>query len=130
MQRTPIFIYVITLVGLILGVWMVAEGLAFRFTGEFLTQDALWARLVTEAGFEISGLPFVLVWLGSTWFGALCALWVRSTWAYNAALAVSLLSMLFLGPGTILAALAFVGILNKQTRKWISDDRQQKTVSG
>jgi hypothetical protein len=66
-------------------------------------------------------LYWPMVWLGLTWFGVLAAVWVRSSLRYTAVLAASILSLFFLGWGTLLAVVILVCTVSPSGRRMLRE---------
>lgn len=119
MRRPPISLIVMTLAGAALGMWMTVEGMHGRILGVYPSIDRLWLRVPDILGINPLYLAWPLVVLGTAWFGALCGLWIKSSWGHKAVLIVGLLSLFYLGPGTILGLVALICLHLPATRKWI-----------
>ena len=119
MQRPPIGVYFITIAGIILAIMMTWEGLFLRIFGEFKDPAALWLQGVTELGFNPQGLAWPWIVLGISWIGALAGLWLKLSWGKGAVVIFAILSLFYVGVGTLLAALALLCISLPSSRSWM-----------
>ncbi len=111
-----------TLCGAILGAMLALDGLHARMWGEFLFSGAgagLWARLLGLDAGRLTDLAWPMVVLGSAWWGVVSGLLMRQSWARRLAPWFGLVSLLYLGPGTVLAALALLALLAPPARRWM-----------
>jgi len=106
-------LYLLTAAALLLGAWMTVDGLFGRLFGTFLPflgGPGWWQLLPRALGVD----PLVLTWplfvVGTAWFGALTGLWSGLGWSYRVALCLAIISLLYLGPGTVLG-LVILGCL-------------------
>jgi hypothetical protein len=115
----------LTGVGGLIGLLLSLEGLYARFFGVFLLRsqaDPLWIAVARtlSAGTppDLSQAGWLPVVMGSTWFGALAALWLKHRWGRNAVLILAALSALHGGAFTALGVLAFALALTAPVRGW------------
>jgi len=95
----------LTAAALLLGGWMTVDGLFGRLFGTFLPflgGPGWWQLLPRALGID----PLVLTWplfaVGTAWFGVLTGLWSGLGWSSRVALCLAIVSLLYLGPGTVL----------------------------
>jgi len=110
---------------LFLSVWLTAEGLSARFAGSYLTQGGLWQAAAQALGLAPANLYWPLIWLGLTWLGVVMAVWSGSSWRNSSVLIVGVLSLFFLGWGTILSAFVLFCALLPSGRKLLRDERPE-----
>jgi len=106
-----------------LGIWLTTEGVHARFTGAFLTQSGLWQTAAGAVGLGPLELYWPLTWLGLTWIGVLLAVWTGSSWRFSAVRAAAVLSLAFLGWGTLLAALILITAHLPSTRRLLHEQQ-------
>ncbi len=105
MHRPRTSLYLLTAAALLLGGWMTVDGLFGRLFGTFLPflgGPGWWQLLPRALGID----PLVLTWplfaVGTAWFGVLTGLWSGLGWSSRVALCLAIVSLLYLGPGTVL----------------------------
>jgi len=121
LRRPPLSVYFISIAGLILAVLMTWEGLIIRIFSEFKEPTALWLRGVTELGINPHALAWPWIVLGISWIGALAGLWLKLSWGKGAVAIFGILSLFYLGVGTILAAVALLCISLPSSRRWMTE---------
>jgi hypothetical protein len=127
MDTTRVVLVLITGCILLLSGLLVAEGLRLRLfttgSGSEGAGHALYGRIGLSA--EAMGWPWVV--LGCSWTGVLAGLWLRRHWSRRAGSLLAVLSLVFVGWGTFLAA-ALLACLNLPViTKWLGDDDASKT---
>jgi hypothetical protein len=125
-QRVPINLRLLTVLGALLGAGLALEGLHARLFGAFLPLEGVlgvWNRVGAELqigpvdlGPAELGWPLVVV--GSMWTGALSGLWLRSRWGYRACQILGILSLGYIGVGTLLALGVLVLLRTGSVRRW------------
>jgi len=108
------------MLGVILGSWMAFEGLHYRLFGEALGPSGVFFALGGKLGVGQELLAWPLLVAGTSWFGALCAVWVRLSWGIRVVWAVALASLFFAWAGTALALLALACTRAPSTRRWFA----------
>ncbi|MBN1264014.1 MAG: hypothetical protein JXA25_00870 [Anaerolineales bacterium] len=121
MRKTTPVLFLLSLAGAVLGLWLTAEGVYASFSGSFLTSGGLWQDAARAAGLGPHQLYWPLVWLGLNWIGVLLAVWTQSSWRYTAVLVAAVLSLFFLGWGTVLAATALLCVVTPSGRRLLRD---------
>jgi hypothetical protein len=111
------------LAGVILVIGLVINALYLRIFGIFPNPDAPWATLLAKLDIPLDSLGWPLLVLGTTWIAGLCALSLGIGWNYKVLRIAASLSLLLLGWGTILAAIAILGILLPTSKPWLKLDR-------
>jgi len=128
MRKISPVLLLLYIAGAVLGLWLTAEGLSVRFTGEYLTSGGLWQNAAKAAGLNADQLYWHLVWLGLTWFGVLASVWVKSSLRYKAVVAASILSLFFLGWGTLLAVVILVCAVSPSGRRLLREQETERTI--
>lgn len=106
MRRSSLFLLLLTLAAVVLGAWMALDGLHARLFGDFIRLEGRlgpWVAWPRALGLDPLALAWPLLVVGTGWFGAVCGLWIGLSWARPAAFVLAGLSLLYLGPGTVLA---------------------------
>ena len=122
--RRPAGLWVITLVGLLLGSWLGVSGLFLRIFGEAAREAPLpWIDALSFG-------PNLLNWLSTStqgWLrlvigcglaGAVMGLWLHQSWAVRSTQLLTLLSMVFLGIACLAAPLIWICLALPSTLSW------------
>jgi len=120
LRRPPLSMYFITVASLILVVMMTWEGLFIRIFSDFKEPTALWLQGSTKLGINPMALAWPWIVLGISWIGALAGLWLKLAWGKGAVVIFGILSLLYLGIGTILAAVTLIGLSLPASRRWMT----------
>jgi hypothetical protein len=121
MQRTPATILAATLIGAIVGLGLVANGLWARLGGAFAEggwAGAAWSAIPNALHVDLGAWALTVVTLGIVWWGAFGAIWSRVSWGRPAALIVAALSLAFFPLGTILSVIVLLLLLLPASRAW------------
>lgn len=105
---------VMVLAGGALGLWMALDGLSARVLGAYLPEPgggAALARAFEGLGIDAGALAWPLIVVGLGWWGGLAGLRLSLPWGRKTVIAAGLLSLLYIGPGTVLGGLALAGLL-------------------
>jgi hypothetical protein len=127
LRRPPLSIVTITVVGLILAVMMTWEGFFIRIFNEFQAPTALWIEGVLKLGFNPSGFAWPWIVLGISWIGALAGMWLRLSWGKGAVMICGVLSLFYVGVGTVLALIALVCVSFPISKQWMSEGNASVT---
>lgn len=122
MRRSPIAPRLLIVCGAVLGGWMAIDGLYGRLFGSFLSlfgHPAWWLRIPEVLGADPASFAWPLVVVGTAWSGALSGMAMRLGWAYRVCWILAVLSLLYLGPGTVLALLILFLLMAPSTRAWL-----------
>ena len=121
MRRSPLSLYLISLLGLILAILLIWEGLYIRIFSGFKNPEALWVEVITKVGMNPLGLAWPWIVLGISWISALCGVWLKLPWGRWALWIVCIFSLLYLEVGTILAIIVLIGLSMPITRHWMRE---------
>jgi hypothetical protein len=121
MSRLRIIRTLISMFGILLGLWLAMGGLELRIIGSYLS----WHQQVVpiaypEHFFGIAGVPpggldalaWPMVVFGTSWGGALVGFWIGEGWSVPAMVCLSLLALAFPFIGTALGIALLVLILS------------------
>ena len=121
-----------TLVALIVGGWMIFDGIHVLATGKYFGPDkpGPWADLVAAAGLDPFrlGLPFVA--LGVLWLVSHSALLRHRPRARQAALLTAILTLWYLPVGTILSLLYILLLFLSRSTDGSTGEAASETKSG
>jgi hypothetical protein len=122
-KRLPLSVLITALCGSLLGIWMAFEGLHLRLYGQTLSifgaSNWFW-RALAALNLEPQDAAWSLIVLGTAWAGIVCALLIRQGWSRRMGWILGLICLLFLGPGTVLAAVVLIFINLPSTRTWLA----------
>jgi uncharacterized membrane protein HdeD (DUF308 family) len=109
MRKPSLTIYAITILSLLLGAWLVFDGLRKLFTGYYTGEQTIglgpWATIVSAIGVRPADMAFPFLLLGVIWIVNGAIVFLGSSTRYERAIAISLITLFYSLPGT------FVGIL-------------------
>jgi hypothetical protein len=122
-KRRPPSVLITALCGSLLGVWMTFEGLHLRLYEQTLSLfgavNGFW-RVLAALNLEPQDAAWSLIVLGTAWAGIVCALLIRQGWSRRMGWILGSICLLFLGPGTVLAAVVLIFINLPSTRIWLA----------
>ena len=98
---------VASLIALLIGGWMIFDGIHVLRTGKYFGPEkpGPWSNVVAAIGLDPFrlGVPFIA--LGALWLVFLFAMLLHQSWAWHAALLTAILTLWYLPVGTILSLL-------------------------
>ena len=121
MRNTPLSLIAATLLGAAVGLILSLNGLLARLSGAFLEGGwlgTMWSAIPGALRLDHGAWALTVVTLGLMWWGALGALWARSTWGRPAALALACLSLPLFPTVSALAALFLLLLLLPASKAW------------
>jgi hypothetical protein len=118
--RAPWTAWLAALLGLVVGGWMLFDGLRRLFIGDFVRIDGQlgpWTQIVAAFGIDpmSMGLPFVL--LGALWILGCLGLVAARPWGWKLTLAMAMVSLFYLLFGTLIAFVVLNLLLMRRTRE-------------
>ncbi len=131
-RKPPITLRLLTLFSFLLGIYLVTNGLAVRLFGWnpiVVIPGASWldpCHLFTK-GFDqwVVLKPEALAWpaivLGAGLSGAIWGIWLHRQWGYGAAILINVVSLMFIGPATLLALCNLACLAAPATRAWVQE---------
>jgi hypothetical protein len=131
MDRPPITLYLLTIIGLALSGWLVLYGLQMRFFGAvislngilaFLTPPHRFVQLFTQifSGVRVDELGWPLVVIGCSITGALTGLWKRQSWASPSLMFFSIVSIITFHWLNILSILIIALSRSPGLQEWLT----------
>lgn len=120
MPNKPTSIQVLLISASLLGAWMAIDGLSGRMFGTFLPFSNLWRGALLGAGINPQLLAWPLIVVGCAWSGAISAVFYHFTWAAKTTRLLAILSLFYLGPGTLLAAIVLLMLSTAGARRWLA----------
>jgi len=120
--RPPIAIWAYLALTWLLGWWLVYDGLHQRLWGDYVRiggQLGPWANLAQAVGVDPMRLSLPFIAIGFGLIGASFGVYWQRRWGYGAALALSAVSVLYLGFGTPVALLSLILLLLPASRRYI-----------
>ena len=132
-HKPPLSLRLLTIFSFLLGAYLAFNGLALRFFGWDPLVMLPWTTWldpfhIFTAGFQrwIFISPEALAWpavvLGTSIAGATWAVWLHRRWGYGAAVLINALSLMFIGPATLLAICNLACLAAPATRAWVQDN--------
>jgi hypothetical protein len=121
LRRSPLSLYLVSLLGLILAVLLIWEGLYIRLFSSFKNPEALWVEVITKVGMDPLGFAWPWIVLGISWISALCGVWLKLPWGRWALWFVCIISLLYVEVGAILATIILIGLSMPVTRSWMRE---------
>jgi hypothetical protein len=121
-QRAPRSLVALTVVGVLIGVLLVADGLQARLFSGYALADALWPWHATaqRLGWGPIMMGWPLITFGVWWVTGVLAAWRRLRWMHGVLLALSIFTLQFFWGGTILAGCALILLLTPELRAWLT----------
>ena len=119
MHRPPLTIFTITILGLVLSVLLIWEGLDIRLFAAFRDPGAFWLSGAEMLGIDPMQLGWPWVVLGISWISSLCGLWLDLPWGRWALWVVSIFSLLYVAIGSILAGVVIIMLMLPSSQRWI-----------
>ena len=120
MRRTPPTIYFITVLGPVLAILLIWNGLYIRLFSGFRNPEALWLLGAERVGIDPLKLGWPWLVLGISWVSALMGVWLDLPWGRWALWIVAILSLLFAEIGTILEVLVILGSALHASQRWMN----------
>jgi hypothetical protein len=131
-RKPPITLRLLTLFSFLLGIYLVANGLAIRIFGWnpiVALPGASWLDPchVFSKGFDqwVIIKPEALAWpavvLGASLSGAIWGIWLQRKWGYGAAILINAISLMVFGPATLFAFCNLTCLAAPATRAWTQE---------
>jgi hypothetical protein len=127
LRRPPLTIFLITLIGLILSILLIWEGLDIQLFLAFRDPGAFWLTGADKLGIDPVNLGWPWLVLGISWISSLCGLWLDLPWGRWALWIVSIFSLFYVSIGSIMAGVVIIGLMLPESRQWIRRSHVSKT---
>lgn len=108
----------ITILGLLNGVYMLLDGLFVLFKGKYIGPEkpGPWANLFYKLNIDVFKLGPLFIIFGLLWLILVYALWTNQTWTYVFGLAISILTLWYLPVGTVFSVIVLIVLLTAKTK--------------
>lgn len=108
----------ISLLGLLNGGYMLADGLFVLLKGKYIGPEkpGPWANLFYKLNINVFKLGPLFILFGILWLIWLFALWTNQNWTYTFGLAISILTLWYLPVGTLLSLIILVVLLTAKSK--------------
>ncbi|MBI1768119.1 MAG: hypothetical protein HYR67_07075 [Bacteroidetes bacterium] len=109
---------VVTLLGLLNGLYMLADGVYVILNGKYIGPDkpGPWANLFYKLNIDVFKLGPMFIIFGILWLTFLFGLWTNQTWAYTLGMAICFLTLWYLPSGTIISITILIILLTSKAR--------------
>lgn len=112
--------WLIFALSLILGSWMVFDGTRKLATGLYTGENTIglgpWVNVVSILGIDPADMAIVFILLGTVWIVNGVIVVIGGPWRYERSIAVSLLTLFYLLPGTLVSIATLVLALRERGR--------------
>ncbi len=112
--------WLIFTLSLILGSWMVFDGARKLATGLYTGEDTVglgpWASIVSILGINPADMAIIFILLGTVWIVNGVIVVIGGPWRYERVIAMSLITLFYLVPGT-LVSIATLALALKERRR-------------
>ena len=108
----------ITILGLLNGVYMLLDGLFVLFKGKYIGPEkpGPWANLFYKLNIDVFKLGPLFIIFGLLWLTLVFSLWTNQTWTYVFGLAISILTLWYLPVGTIFSVIVLLVLLTAKSK--------------
>ncbi len=102
--------YLIIVLSLGNGLWMLADGIYVSLNGKYIGPErpGPWASLIGLTGVDVFKLGPLFIAFGIAWLIFVGSLWLDTSWARNLGLILSLLTLWYLPFGTLISVVVFI----------------------
>jgi hypothetical protein len=137
MDRHPLTLYLLTIMGLALSGWLVLYGMQIRFFGTFINIEGILTYLTPPhrfvqwltqvfSGVSVGELGWPLVVIGCSITGAIAGLWKRQSWASPSLMFFSVLSIITFHWLNILSILIIALTRSPSIQEWLTSKDANK----
>lgn len=123
----PAGIYLFACCSAVLGACMALDGLHLRLFGsalELFGRPSLWVAVARHLNLPVGALAWPLTALGTSWLGVVMGVIMGFRWPRRVAWGYAVISLGYLGIGSLLAALVMLGLRSDSAQEWL-DERSQ-----
>ena len=105
--------YVVIVLSLINGLWMLIDGIYVLANGKFIGPEkpGPWAALMALTGVDVFKMGPLFVLFGIAWLSFVGALLTGVPWARNFGLVLSVLTLWYLPFGTLISLVVLIGLI-------------------
>ncbi len=109
---------IVTLLGLLNGLFMLADGIYVILNGKYIgpAKPGPWSNLFYKLNIDVFRLGPMFIIFGILWLTFLFGLWTNQTWTYALGLAVCFLTLWYLPIGTIISITILIILLTSKVR--------------
>ncbi len=109
---------IVTLLGLLNGLFMLADGIYVILKGKYIGPDkpGPWANLFYKLNIDVFKLGPMFIIYGILWLIFLSGLWTNQTWTYKLGLSICFLTLWYLPIGTIISIKILIILLTSKVR--------------
>ena len=109
---------IVTLLGLLNGVYMLSDGIFVLLKGKYIGPDkpGPWAIIFYKFNINVFKLGPVFIVLGLLWLIFLFGLWTNQHWAWLTGLTICILTLWYVPVGTITSVVILMLLLTFKTR--------------
>src|SRR6266851_178924 len=131
MEKPSITTFAISILSFILGAWLIFDGTRKLVTGYYTGEQTIglgpWATLVSAIGIRPSDMAFPFLFLGVLWIVNGVIVLLGSSARYERAIAISIVTLFYAIPGTIVAIISIT--LSLRDRRLAAPSKKQAASS-
>ncbi len=120
MRKASRAAWLIFTLSLLLGSWMVFDGTRKLVTGLYTGEDTVglgpWASVVSILGIVPADMGIIFILLGTVWIVNGVIVVIGGPWRYERVVAMSLLTLFYLIPGTLVSVATLALALRERSR--------------
>jgi hypothetical protein len=121
-KASPVGVYLFACCSAALGFYMAVDGLHVRLFGsalELFGRPGLWIVIPNLLNLPLAAFAWPLTALGTSWLGVMMGVMMGLKWPRRVAWGYALISMAYLGVGSLLSALLMLGLRSGSTQTWL-----------
>lgn len=109
---------IITILGLLNGGWMLADGIHVLLKGKYIGPDkpGPWAALFYKLNIDVFKLGVLFILFGAVWLTFILGLWTNQSWTYILGLAISIFTLWYLPVGTVISIIVIIILLTAKLK--------------
>ncbi|HWY27907.1 MAG TPA: hypothetical protein VNW25_01480 [Candidatus Sulfotelmatobacter sp.] len=119
MEKPGLSTFAISILSLTLGAWLIFDGALKLVTGYYTGEQTMglgpWATLVSAIGIRPSDMAFPFLFLGVLWTVNGVIVFLGSSTRYERAIAISLVTLFYALPGTLVSLVTIVLSLRERS---------------
>ena len=104
---------IITILGLLNGIFMLLDGIFVAVKGKYIGPEkpGPWAEVFYKMNIDVFKLGSLFILYGLLWLIWVYALWTNKEWTYALGLIISILTMWYLPIGTLISIIVLATLL-------------------